>query len=49
VARARELGIDELVAETLVTNTAMQAVFRHSGLPCRACFDDGVVRLGIAL
>ena len=48
-ARARELGITELVAETLVTNAAMQAVFRNSGLPCTTHFEDGVVQLSVVV
>jgi GNAT superfamily N-acetyltransferase len=32
--RARQHGVAPLVAETLGTNRAMQAVFRHRGLPC---------------
>ena len=48
-ARARQLGITELVAETLVTNAAMQAVFRNSGLPCTTHFEDGVVQLSVVV
>ena len=48
-ARARELGIAELVAETLATNAAMQSVLRHAGLPCHIHYDDGIVDVTIAL
>jgi GNAT superfamily N-acetyltransferase len=45
--RARQLGVTQLVADTLASNRAMQAVFRHCGLPCRASFDGGVVHVTI--
>ena len=47
VERARQLGITRLEADTLATNTAMQAVFRHAGLPLTTGLDHGVVHVTI--
>jgi GNAT superfamily N-acetyltransferase len=46
-ARAREVGVEELVADTLVSNRAMQSVFRHGGMPTRASFDGGVTHVTV--
>ena len=49
VARAREVGVTRLVAETLAGNRAMRSVFLHAGLPVEEHVRDGVVRVSIAL
>jgi RimJ/RimL family protein N-acetyltransferase len=49
VIRARELGITRLEADTLTTNTTMQAVFRHCGRPVTFGVDHGVVHVTIAV
>ena len=48
-ARAVELGVDQLVADTLAGNRPMRAVFRHAGFPCREQLEDGIVRVTIEL
>jgi RimJ/RimL family protein N-acetyltransferase len=47
--RAREQGINELVAETLPNNVRMLAVFRHAGFPEQARFGDGVMNISLEL
>jgi len=47
VERARQLGITRLEADTLTTNIAMQAIFRHAGLPVTTSLDHGVVHVTI--
>jgi RimJ/RimL family protein N-acetyltransferase len=47
VERAAQLGITRLEADTLATNTAMQAVFRHAGLPVSMRLEHGVVHVTI--
>jgi RimJ/RimL family protein N-acetyltransferase len=49
VIRARQLGLACLVADTLPHNRKMLAVFRRSGLPTTRRFEDGVVRVTMAL
>jgi RimJ/RimL family protein N-acetyltransferase len=49
VVRARALGIDVFVADTLASNAPMLALFRHAGLPCSSVFADGVVRVTLDL
>ena len=49
VARARELGIEQLRAETLAGNRAMRAVFRHAGHAVTERTEDGVVGVTIEL
>lgn len=48
-ALAAERGIARLVADTLVGNRAMRAVFRHGGHPVLESFRDGVVHVSIDL
>jgi GNAT superfamily N-acetyltransferase len=48
-ARAGELGVRQLVAETLFRNRRMLAVFRHSGLPCAETLEGDVVRVTLDL
>jgi RimJ/RimL family protein N-acetyltransferase len=47
--RARQLGVACFVADTLPHNRRMLAVFRRSGLPMTRRFEDGVVRVTMAL
>jgi RimJ/RimL family protein N-acetyltransferase len=47
--RAREVGIERFVADTMPQNQRMQSVFRHAGLPCRSTFQDGLVHVDIEL
>jgi GNAT superfamily N-acetyltransferase len=47
--RAREVGVEQLVADTLVGNRAMRDVFRHAGLPMAEHLVDGVVTVTIEL
>lgn len=47
--RARALGVERFVAETLPHNHRMLAVFHHAGLPVRTRFVDGVVQVAIDL
>lgn len=42
---ARAAGIRRFVAETLIENRAMLAVFAHSGLPMNRRFVDGIVHV----
>jgi RimJ/RimL family protein N-acetyltransferase len=42
---AAHRGIKRFVAETLATNSAMQAVFRNAGFPVEQHFEDGVVKV----
>lgn len=49
VSRARELGVDRFVAQTLPYNRRMLAVFRHAGLPFTERILDGVVDVTIDL
>jgi GNAT superfamily N-acetyltransferase len=48
-ARAARLGIERLVADTLLHNDRMLAVFRHAGLPVSTRFEDGLVRVELVL
>jgi GNAT superfamily N-acetyltransferase len=48
-ARAAELGVRRLVAETLFRNRRMLAVFRHAGLPCVETIQGDVVRVVLDL
>jgi GNAT superfamily N-acetyltransferase len=45
IARADELGVDRLVADTLMGNHRMLAVFHHCGLPITTRFEEGVVHI----
>lgn len=47
--RARQVGIERFVAETLPHNRSMLTVFHRSGLPVKSTFEDGVVHLVIEL
>lgn len=47
--RAREVGVNRLVAEVLPHNRRMLAVFHHSGLPVRSELRDGEVHLVVEL
>jgi GNAT superfamily N-acetyltransferase len=49
IGRARQLGIERFVAETLVDNRRMLGVFRHAGLPITERIYDGVVEVIIEL
>jgi GNAT superfamily N-acetyltransferase len=49
VDRAREVGIERFVAETLAHNGKMLHVFRHSGLPTTTTYDDAVAHVTIDL
>jgi len=49
VARARQVGVEELRAETLAGNRAMRAVFRRSGHAVTEQVADGVVAVTITL
>jgi RimJ/RimL family protein N-acetyltransferase len=49
VVRARELGVERLVAETLAENRAMRAVFRHAGHRVEERLVGGVVAVTIEL
>jgi GNAT superfamily N-acetyltransferase len=49
IDRARDVGYDHLVAETLATNHRMLRTFRHCGLPVRTALVDGVVDVVIDL
>ena len=49
VPRARGFGIRRFVAETMPHNRRMLTVFRHSGLPVRTQFEDGVVHVVLDL
>ena len=46
---ARAQGIRRFVAETLLANQAMLAVFRSSGLPMQRRTEDGVVHVSLEL
>jgi RimJ/RimL family protein N-acetyltransferase len=48
-ARARELGIRRFVADTLVVNRRMLAVFRATGLPVAERFEGSVVHIVLEL
>ncbi|MET0147233.1 MAG: GNAT family N-acetyltransferase [Ilumatobacteraceae bacterium] len=48
-ARACELGVTRLVADTLASNRAMRTVFRHGGHPVREDLGAGVVTVTIEL
>jgi RimJ/RimL family protein N-acetyltransferase len=48
-ARAREVGIARLVADTMPHNRRMLAVFRHGGQDVRSSFRDGLVHVVIDL
>jgi RimJ/RimL family protein N-acetyltransferase len=48
-ARARELGVTRFVADTLASNQAMRAVFRHRGIAHRESLEGGFVRVTIDL
>jgi RimJ/RimL family protein N-acetyltransferase len=45
IARAAQLGVDRLVADTMLHNEKMLAVFHHSGLPTSTRFEDGLVHV----
>jgi len=47
--RAREVGIDRFVADTLPHNDRMLNVFRHAGLPIRSRYLDGTVHVELEL
>jgi RimJ/RimL family protein N-acetyltransferase len=47
--RARGLGVRRFVADTLVDNGRMLAVFHHAGVPYRSWHADGVVHLELVL
>ena len=49
IDRARRLGVDRLVAQTLPYNRPMLSVFRSAGLPITERFEDGVVDVSIEL
>jgi RimJ/RimL family protein N-acetyltransferase len=49
VARAREVGLTRLVAQTLADNRQMRAVFRQAGLPIRERLEGGVVDVTLDL
>jgi RimJ/RimL family protein N-acetyltransferase len=48
-ARASVLGIERLVAETMLHNDRMLAVFHHAGLPMSSCLVDGIVAVQLTL
>jgi hypothetical protein len=48
-ARAGDVGVEQLVADTLAGNRAMRAVFRHAGQPVDEHLAAGVVTVTIAL
>ena len=48
-ARAREVGVDVLVAETLAGNRAMRTVFRHAAGAVTERFEDGIVTVSIPI
>ena len=48
-ARAREIGVERFVADTMLQNGRMQSVFHHCGLPCRSEFRDGLLHVTIDL
>jgi RimJ/RimL family protein N-acetyltransferase len=48
-ARAREVGVERFVAETLAHNGRMLAVFRHAGLPITESLCRDVVHLTLAV
>jgi GNAT superfamily N-acetyltransferase len=48
-ARAREVGVERFVAETLAHNGRMLAVFRHTGLPITELLCGDVVHLTLDL
>ena len=47
--RAREVGVERFIAETLSQNRPMLAVFRHAGLPVRLRAERDVVHVEIDL
>jgi GNAT superfamily N-acetyltransferase len=47
--RAREVGVERFIAETLSQNRSMLAVFGHAGLPLSQRTERGVVHLVIDL
>lgn len=47
--KAREVGIDHFVAETMVTNRPMIGVFMHSGLPTTTSSSSGILTLLMSL
>jgi GNAT superfamily N-acetyltransferase len=49
VARARQVGITHLEAQTLAGNRPMLAVFRHAGLPITERSDERVVEVTLTL
>lgn len=49
VERARAVGIDRFVADTLADNRRMLKVFHHAGLPIAQRFEDGLVQLTMEL
>ena len=49
VSRARDDGIEALIAEVLAENTAMLRVFAGAGLPVRRRSDDGVIDVTVPL
>jgi RimJ/RimL family protein N-acetyltransferase len=49
VARAREVGLTRLVAQTLADNRPMRAVFRQAGLPHSERLEGGVVDVTLDL
>ncbi len=49
VSRARDEGIEALIAEVLAENTAMLRVFASAGLPVRRRFDNGVIDVTVPL
>jgi RimJ/RimL family protein N-acetyltransferase len=48
-ARAREVGLTRLVADTRADNQAMRAVFRHAGLAHRETLEQGFARITMDL
>jgi RimJ/RimL family protein N-acetyltransferase len=49
IARARDLGVHRLWADTLLHNDPMLAVFRHSRLPYHSRFASGLVHVTLDL
>jgi GNAT superfamily N-acetyltransferase len=49
IERAAACGIERLVADTLLHNDRMLAVFRHAGLPMTTGLRDGLIRVTLQL
>ena len=47
--RAREVGIEHFVAETLASNRPMIQVFMHSGMPTTTSASSGILTLSMSL